>query len=135
MYSKTDIEIRNCDILDVDDVRMIYFTRLDIQFYVFSPQESEVFMPRSETNDVLPNAGVPPTSRDVALVNSEQSLVSTREKSTPEKVCINSFTEPASIYLLVSFALSNPGARYCESGRISGVIRRTSTKITSRSSR
>ncbi|XP_037911493.1 protein lap4 isoform X5 [Hermetia illucens] len=48
--------------------------------------ESEVFMPRSETNDVLPNAGVPPTSRDVALVNSEQSLVSTREKSTPEKV-------------------------------------------------
>lgn len=33
------------------------------------------------------NSGVPQTSKDVvALDNSEQSLVSTKEKSTPEKV-------------------------------------------------
>lgn len=38
------------------------------------------------TINVVGGGGVTQTSRDVALVNSEQSLVSTKEKSTEEKV-------------------------------------------------
>ncbi|XP_055847401.1 protein lap4 isoform X16 [Episyrphus balteatus] len=62
-------------------------------------QDFEVFATKTNTNneqvplqsnlhsDNVVNSGVPQTSQDVvALVNSEQSLVSTKEKSTPEKV-------------------------------------------------
>lgn len=38
------------------------------------------------TINIAGGGGVAQTSRDVALVNSEQSLVSTKEKSTEEKV-------------------------------------------------
>lgn len=46
-------------------------------------QHSEIFE-KDDLND--DDKGVSETSRDVALINSDQSLVSTKEKSTQEKV-------------------------------------------------
>lgn len=54
------------------------------QKIIFHFQHSEVFE-KDDLNDD-DDKGVSETSRDVALINSDQSLVSTKEKSTQEKV-------------------------------------------------
>lgn len=57
---------------------------LKISLSLSLAQHSEEFE-KDDLND--DDKGVTETSRDVALINSDQSLVSTKEKSTQEKVC------------------------------------------------